>query len=135
MEGDISRMRLKKITKTTSLPMVLLIVALLIFGCGTDDLKKGDLKTEYQGVLLTSGQGYFGKIENIGTRFIEMTDVYYIHSQQKADVKEPQYILIKRGKEFHAPDRMYINVNQVLVMEPVAPDSKVAQLIKETKAK
>lgn len=112
-----------------------ILVASLITGCGKDELNKGDLKTEYQGVLLTSGQGYFGRIENIGSQFIEMTDVYYIHSQQKADAKEPQYILIKRGKEFHAPDRMYINKGQVLVMEPVAPDSKVAQLIKETKAK
>ena len=108
---------------------------LLSSGCGRSDLQKGDLKTEYQGVLLTSGQGYFGKIETIRPRFIEMSDVYYIHGQQKTDAKEPQYILIKRGKEFHAPDRMYINVEQVLVMEPVAPDSKVAQLIKESKAK
>jgi hypothetical protein len=121
--------------KAISLLSFILVVAILISGCGKNELKKGDLKTEYQGVLLASGQGYFGKIENIGSHFIEMTDVYYIHNQQKPDAKEPQYILIKRGKEFHAPDRMYINVGQVLVMEPVAPDSRVAQLIKEMKAK
>jgi hypothetical protein len=85
--------------------------------------------------LLTSGQEYFGRIENIGSHFIEMTDVYYIQSKQKPEAKEVQNILIKRGKEFHAPDRMYINIGQVMVIEPVAPDSKIAQLIRETKAK
>ena len=77
-------MRFNTFIRTASFLMFLLISASLINGCGKNDLTKGDLKTEYQGVLLTSGQGYFGKIENIGSRFIEMTDVYYIQSQQKA---------------------------------------------------
>ena len=37
--------------------------------------------------------------------------------------------LIKRVKELHEPDRMYINPNQILLVEPVGGNSKVAQLI------
>jgi hypothetical protein len=33
----------------------------------------------------------------------------------------------------HAPDRMYLNANQILFVEPVGPSSKVANLIQESK--
>jgi hypothetical protein len=36
---------------------------------------------------------------------------------------------VKRGKELHAPDRMYLSPNQIVFVEPVGADSKVAQLI------
>jgi len=38
-------------------------------------------------------------------------------------------VLVKRGKELHEPDRMYLNPNQILFVETVGPNSKVAQLI------
>jgi hypothetical protein len=38
---------------------------------------------------------------------------------------------VKRGKELHAPDRMYLNPSQILFVEPVGVDSKIAQLIKQ----
>lgn len=116
--------------------LTLLIIAFLFLqGCSKEDLKKEDLKTEYQGVLLNNGTGYFGKIEKIGARYIELTDVYYVQSQQNPNTKEVQSILVKRGKEFHGPDRMYVNTAQVLMIEPVSPDSKLAQSIKDIKAK
>jgi len=34
-------------------------------------------------------------------------------------------------KELHGPDRMYLDANQIIFVEPVGPDSKVAQLINE----
>jgi len=40
-------------------------------------------------------------------------------------------VLVKRGKELHGPDRMYINADQIVFVEPVGPDSKVAQLINQ----
>jgi hypothetical protein len=40
-------------------------------------------------------------------------------------------VLVKRGKELHGPDRMYLNSNQIVFVEPVGQDSKVAQLINE----
>jgi hypothetical protein len=40
-------------------------------------------------------------------------------------------VLVKRGKELHGPDRMYLNPNSIVFVEPVGTDSKVAQLISE----
>lgn len=43
-------------------------------------------------------------------------------------------MLVKRGSEWHGPDFMRTNARHVVLIEPVAPDSRVAQLIREAKA-
>ncbi len=40
---------------------------------------------------------------------------------------------MKRGKEWHGPDRMILNEKAILFVEPVGADSKVAQLIAQSK--
>jgi len=60
-----------------------------------------------------------------------LTDVFYIVSKTDPTTKEVQNILVKRGKELHGPDRMYLNANQIIFVEPVGINSKVAQLISE----
>jgi hypothetical protein len=40
---------------------------------------------------------------------------------------------VKRGKELHQPDRMYLNPNQILFVEPVGLNSKVAELIQQSR--
>ena len=94
--------------------------------------KKPSFNTSYQVVLLDNGQAYFGKIESLGT-FVHLTDVYYVQTQVSPEGKPVGSILVKRGKEWHAPDRMYVNTRHVIMIEPVTADSKVAQLIKEEK--
>jgi hypothetical protein len=89
--------------------------------------------TPYQAVLLTNGNVYFGKLEDYGTRFPVLTDVFYVQSTTNSETKQTMNVLVKRGKELHAPDRMYLNPNQIILVEPVGPDSKVAQLIAEQK--
>lgn len=42
--------------------------------------------------------------------------------------------LDKRGGEAHSPDRMQINRQQVLLIEPVKTDSQIAKLIAEQNA-
>jgi hypothetical protein len=49
------------------------------------------------------------------------------------DKKKTADLLIKRGSEWHNPDFMRINTRHVVVIEPVGPDSRVAQLIQEAK--
>jgi small nuclear ribonucleoprotein (snRNP)-like protein len=85
----------------------------------------------YQAVLLTNGAVYYGKLSGYGRDNQVLTDVFYIVSKTDPDTKQVTNILVKRGKELHGPDRMYINANQIVFVEPVGPDSKVAQLINE----
>ncbi|MBM3726333.1 MAG: hypothetical protein FJW40_13015 [Acidobacteria bacterium] len=88
---------------------------------------------EYQAVLLAGGQVYFGKLENLSSHFLTLTDVYYVQTVNNPETKQPNSVLVKRGKEWHGPDRMMINRDQLILIEPVNPNSRVASLIAEQK--
>jgi hypothetical protein len=100
-----------------------------IGGCGKKDL---DLDTEYQAIFMDNGQVFFGKLENAGSAYPLLKDVYYIGRQASPDGKQVANMIVKRGNEWHGPNRMYLNASHIIVIEPVSATSKVAQLIKET---
>jgi hypothetical protein len=87
------------------------------------------MSTPYQAVLLSNGSAYFGKLQGLGTPFPVLTEVYYVQSHQDPQTKQTTNILVRRGKEWHAPDRMILNANMIVLVEPVNPSSRVAQLI------
>ena len=92
---------------------------------------KVTMSTQYQAVLLSNGSAYFGKLEGLGTPFPVLTDVYYVQSHEDPQTKQVANILVRRGKEWHAPDRMILNANMIVLVEPVNPASRVAQLISQ----
>jgi hypothetical protein len=112
--------------------VILLLIAIVVWHFITGP-SNGTLKfdTSYQAVLLSNGSVYFGKLQDYGGRFPVLTDVFYIQSSVNPDTKQTVNVLIKRGKELHSPDRMYLNPNQIILVEPVGPNSKVMQLILE----
>lgn len=89
--------------------------------------------TPYQAVLLTNGSAYFGKLAGYGGSHPVLTDVFYIVNQVDPQTKQSKPVLVKRGKELHEPDRMYLNPSQILFVETVGPHSKVAQLIDDSR--
>ena len=90
--------------------------------------------TAYQAVLLSNSQVYYGHLEGYGTAHPLLREVYYVQSSSNPQTHQQTNILLKRGKEWHGPDRMYLNPSQILLVEPVGADSKVAELIKALKA-
>jgi hypothetical protein len=103
----------------------------LSLGCVGSDLK---FSTEYQAVFLDNGQVFFGKLSDTGSSFLTLRDIYYVQTVVEREKKETTNILVKRGSEWHNPDFMLINTRHVLVIEPVGPNSRVAQLIREAQA-
>jgi hypothetical protein len=89
--------------------------------------------TPFQAVLLTNGSVYFGHLQGYGSHQPVLSEVYYVVTQANPETKQSNNILIKRGKELHEPDRMYLNPQQILFVEPVGTNSKVAQLIAQAK--
>lgn len=92
-------------------------------------------ETPYQAVLLTGGQVYFGKLEGFGTPYPVLHDIYYVQNKVDPETKNVTSILIQRGSEWHAPDRMYLNPGHIILVEPVGPNSQVAKFIAEKKGK
>jgi hypothetical protein len=88
--------------------------------------------TPYQAVLLSNGSVYFGHLQGYGTPHPILFDAFYIVSQTNPDTKQTTNALVKRGKEMHEPDRMYLNPNQILLVEPVGTNSRVTQLIAQS---
>jgi hypothetical protein len=91
------------------------------------------MTTPYTVVFLTNGQAFFGKLEGLGGPYPVLTDVYYVQSQMNQQTKEVKNTLIRRGGEWHAPDRMILNAQHIIFMEPVTPNSTVGKLIDELK--
>ena len=115
--------------------IALVVQALHGGGAAADKL---EFHTPYQAVLLSNGLAYFGKVESQTSKFITLSDVYYIRSgtNQGAGAKAPQQnVLVKRGKEWHEPDRMTINLQSIVFIEPVSTTSQVAKLIDQSKSK
>lgn len=106
----------------------------ILTACGRGDREKGpEISTPYAAVLLDTGQLYYGKLVNTGSSFPELTDVYYIQSQVNQETKAVTSVLVRRGNEWHGPDRMFLNERHIVLIEPVGTNSKVAQLIEDDK--
>lgn len=110
--------------------LFLLLSVVLVSGCSDHSLR---FPTEYQAVFLDNNQVFIGVLEKVGSDFVSLHDVFYVQ-RVETEKKEVRNILVKRGSEWHAPDFMRINIKHLVYIEPVAPDSRVAQLIREAKA-
>ena len=102
--------------------------------CERGHRQKGpEISTPYSAVLLDNNQLYYGKLVNAGSRFPELTDVYYIQSGVNQETKAVTSVLVRRGSEWHGPDRMFLNERHIVLIEPVGANSKVAKLIEDDK--
>ncbi len=91
------------------------------------------LDTPYQAVLLANGTVFYGKLSRLGTSYPMLTDVYYVRTVADKEKKTTASVLVKRGSEWHGPDRMLISAQQIVLIEPVNPKSQVAELIAASK--
>jgi hypothetical protein len=139
--------RNKHMKNTITWVAIIIVVALAVilglsyFKSGTiislaDDMSESD----YQAVFLVNGQVYFGKLENEGSQFMTLTDVYYLQVNQQIQPAEegaattPDVSLVKLGGELHGPtDEMDINRDQVLLIEDLKTSSNVVRAIEEYK--
>jgi hypothetical protein len=120
--------------------LIVSIVAVTILaaltGCSSEHKRKGAaITTEYAAVLLDNNQVYFGKLADANSEFPVLTDVYYIQSSVNQETKAVTSVLVRRGNEWHGPDRMFLNERHIILIEPVGAGSKVANLIQEDKNK
>jgi hypothetical protein len=117
--------------------IVWVLAAIAIAGltaCDRGKRGKGpEITSPYSAVLLDNNQLYYGKLTNAGSSFPELTDVYYIQSQVNQETKAVTSVLVRRGNEWHGPDRMFLNERHIILIEPVGAGSKVAQLIEDDK--
>lgn len=129
--------------------IALLVVAVAVLGwllskaygsVTADSAVKGK---QFQALFLTNGQVYFGKVSQVDSSYVKVTDIYYLQVQQAVQPKDSstaaaanqQVSLAKLGGELHGPeDVMYVSRQQVLFWENLKTDGKVAKAIADYKA-
>lgn len=96
--------------------------------------------SSYEAVFLSNGQVYFGKVSNLGSFLVKLSDVYYLiqkqplQGQEAKTTEQPEFTLIKLGGELHGPkDEMVLNRDQILFIEELKKDSKVVTAIENSK--
>jgi hypothetical protein len=113
--------------------VLLLAIVILLAWPEIRPVSPPKFETQYQAVLLSGGMVYYGRLEGFGTPYPVLRDVFYVQSHANPETKQVSNILVQRGKEWHAPDRMYLNPGHIVLVEPVSPDSQVAKLIADQK--
>ncbi len=97
--------------------------------------------SEWQAVVLSDGQVYFGHLTNHNRSFYLLTNIYYLKYgnalQQSggADTASPEQKLnlIKLGGELHGPeDMMYIAKDKIVFIENLKDSSLVVKAIHKT---
>jgi hypothetical protein len=130
--GPITATNTMKISTVAIVVAVLALVGVVGVAFALKTNREVTFPTPYQAVLLANGAVYYAKVQGYGTPNPVLIDVFYIVTQTNPETKQTSNVLVKRGKELHGPDRMYVNPNQIVFVEPVGPGSKVAQLIAES---
>ncbi|MEX2261898.1 MAG: hypothetical protein WD696_08090 [Bryobacteraceae bacterium] len=84
----------------------------------------------YYAFFLQNNLVVYAKAGDLGKPQILLKDVYYVRTNVNPQTKEVSSNVIKRGSEWHAPDQMLVNANNVILIEPVDEHSRVAKLIR-----
>jgi hypothetical protein len=126
--------RLRSILMPGAVGLVAVLLVLLL-GPGSHNRLLGRETQGYQAVLLDNNQVYFGKIADLGSDYPVLTDVFYIQSSVNPETKQAANVLLKRGKEWHAPDKMLLSAHHIIMIEPVTAGSTVAKLIDQANRK
>lgn len=121
--------------------ILLLLLTLLFARSGNTDNEFDYVgKKQYQAVFLNNGQVYFGNIDNLNAKYVDLSNVYYLTQNAATNATGQQqatgdYTLVKLGcQQIHSPtDRMLINRDQVTFWENLNSDGKVAKSIEEFK--
>jgi hypothetical protein len=119
----------------------LVVLSLVITGCAQpqDAPPQGqtaapvplpESSSGYYGVYTSGNVVLFGKLESANDEWITLSDVHYVRSGVNPDTKQMANQLVKRNREWHQPGTSAINRQNVLVIEPVAQDSRMMGLIK-----
>lgn len=96
-------------------------------GLFTEGLHKGDLIS----VMLKGGQIYYGEFEASDAHAVQLKNVFYVQTLTNPATQQVSNRLLNRKKnDWHAPESMTIALAEMVMIEAVGSQSKLAQLVK-----
>ena len=136
METSQSKFKLKAVNMSfvllgAALVLIIAIVTLLLMKSRPSQQLDSN---KYQVVYLTTGQAYFGKLQNTGGDYLVMKSPYSVQNVANGDNKDTavsQTTLVSVSKQVYGPeDSIAIKASQVTFWQNLRDDSKVTQAIK-----
>jgi len=118
-----------------ALILVVLVVRTQLFRAGVATLFAPSAaevidRNLYQEVVLSNGSTYFGKLQEQGSDWFVLSDIFYLSVSEQSGTQ-----LIKRGSEAQGPkEPMIIARGQVLFIENLRDDGDIVTLIKKYKS-
>lgn len=143
--GDNSKgMRYMAVTLLVATALLVAFLSLYV-SIGNNSSASGESdfvkKAQYQAVFLNNNQVYFGKINTLNSKYVVISDVFYLQVNQSGQASTAassnnNLVLQKLGKtELHGPDdQMVINRDQVTFWENIKQSSQVVTAINKYKA-
>jgi len=122
---------------TSGITTISLVVAALSLAAltwhsvsGAGDYRPGKVGALYS-VQLTSGQIFYGRLEDFGRGYVRMGQLYYVPvlPPDPKTGQRPNTLASQRKSDWHAPDWSVIPIDKIVMMEAVGADSQVAKLI------
>lgn len=118
--------------------IVVALVLLISFGDSSES--KAIKQDKLQSVFLNNGQVYFGNIKTLNSKYVDLTNIYYLRTNSASATAATQansandVSLVKLGCELHGPyDEMIINRDQVTFWENLQDTGQVAKVIAQYK--
>jgi hypothetical protein len=87
-------------------------------------------RSGYYAFFLDNNLVIYGKPEGLGKAYFVVNDAFYVRTTVNPETKEAASRIVRRGSEWHGPDKMMINAQRLILAEPVGPESRVAELIR-----
>jgi hypothetical protein len=134
---------LDKIAQVGFLAAVAILVLAVLFSVvlNKNESKEASYVDEgkLQAVFLNGGQVYFGKISDLNSKYLKISNIYYLRvnqqvqpNQQNTNASQNDISLVKLGCELHGPqDDMVVNREQVIFWENLKTDGQVAKAVDE----
>jgi hypothetical protein len=126
-----------RIRTIRSLLICVVAVFLIVCSCGRNPPESKQIadlgESGYVTVLLTNGQVFIGKLKGLGTAYPVLSDVHYVQITIDRETQKRSEKLVKRGGEWHAPNRTIFNANHIVLIEPVTKGSGAMEAINRLK--
>ncbi len=85
------------------------------------------LETPYHAVWLKNGSVYFGELEGLGTDSPILHHACYLQEKVNQQTQKRETVMVKRAKrELHNPNYMMLRPKNIVMVESVAPTSRIA---------
>ncbi|MSU75860.1 hypothetical protein EXS54_00050 [Patescibacteria group bacterium] len=141
MAEDIKDVSTRGALMAIAIATIVIAVVASVTVLGPQIGSKAPKRKQYQAVFLTNGQVYFGKLRNLGGKYVSLQDVYTVQSQAAVQASASpggaSLALIKNDQNnlIKPESNITISSDSILFWENMQNDAEVVKKINDSSKK